>query len=329
MRKPLPQLSSLRSFEAVARRLSFSKAAEELHVTPGAVSQQIRMLEELLGARLFDRTKRSVALTDVAARMLPDIQAGLEMFSRACSSKTAPVGERTLTISVAPSFASKWLLPRLPSFYDQHADIDLRISATVGLADFKRDRVDLAIRLGHGRYPGLHAEPLFAEALTPMCSPELLKGKGRLKKPDDLRKHRLIHDTSIPGGGEHAAWDRWLALVGAKHVSAHRGAKFTLAELAMQAAIDGAGVVLGRLVLAEGDLAAGRLVRPFKKVLPLDVSYFLVRSSATPPRHEILCFQNWLFHSLKHSRLTKNSFRSASKNAEPQARLDKRYVNHS
>src|SRR4051812_17847713 len=124
MRKPLPPLSSLRSFEAVARQLSFSKAAEELHVTPGAVSQQIRLLEDLLGVKLFDRTRRSVALTDMATRMLPEIQAGLEMLSRACSSKTAPVGERTLTISVAPSFASKWLLPRLAGFYDQYSDID-------------------------------------------------------------------------------------------------------------------------------------------------------------------------------------------------------------
>jgi LysR family glycine cleavage system transcriptional activator len=313
MRKPLPPLSALRSFKAVARQLSFSKAADELCVTPGAVSQQIRSLEELLGARLFDRTKRSVALTDVATRMLPDMQAGLELLARAISRETTPIGERTLTISVAPSFASKWLLPRLPSFYDQHADIDLRISATVGLADFKRDRVDLAVRLGHGSYPGLHAEPLFAEALTPLCSPDLLRRKGPLKKPDDLRKHRLIHDTSIPGGGEHAAWDRWLTLAGAKHVLAHRGARFTLAELAMQAAIDGAGVVLGRIVLAEGDLAAGRLVRPFKTALPMDVSYFLVRSNATAPRQETVCFRDWLFSSLKQSPSIQRSSRSASK----------------
>jgi LysR family glycine cleavage system transcriptional activator len=146
-----------------------------------------------------------------------------------------------LTISVAPSFASKWLLPRLPGFYDSHPDIELRISASVGIADFKRDKVDLAIRLGHGRYPGLHAEPLFNEALTPLCSPDLLKGKGRLDSPDDLRKHRLIHDMSIPGGGDSAAWDSWLALAGAKQVAANRGAKFSLAELAMQAAIDGVG----------------------------------------------------------------------------------------
>jgi LysR family glycine cleavage system transcriptional activator len=173
-------VNTLRSFEAVARHLSFSKAAQELHVTPGAVSQQISSLEELLGARLFERTRRFVTLTDAATRMLPDIQAGLEILARAISNNGPPLGERTLTISVTPSFASKWLLPRLPSFYDQHTDIDLRISATVGLADFKRDKVDLAVRLGHGSYPGLQAEFLFADALTPLCSPELLRRKGPL-----------------------------------------------------------------------------------------------------------------------------------------------------
>ena len=312
MRKPLPPLSSLRSFEAVARQLSFSKAARELHVTPGAVSQQIGALEELLGAKLFERTRRWVALTDTATRMLPDVQAGLDSLSRACRSKAVPVGEPTLTISVAPSFASKWLLPRLPEFYESHPDIDLRFSATVGLADFKRDKIDLAIRLGHGRYPGLHAEPLFNEALTPLCSPDLLKGKGCLKTPDDLRNHRLIHDMSIPGGCDNAAWDRWLAHAGAKQISANRGVEFSLAELAMQAAIDGVGVVLGRVVLAEGDLAAGRLVRPFKISLPLDVSYFLVRSDAAAPRPEILSFRNWLFGALLQASVTTSPSPSSS-----------------
>jgi len=240
----------------------------------------------------------------------------LESLARAVSSKTPSIGERTLTISVTPSFASKWLLPRLQSFYDQHNDIDLRISATVGLADFKRDKVDLAIRLGHGRYPGLHAEPLFTDALTPFCSPELLKRKGPLKKPDDLRKHRLIHDTSIPGGGEHGAWEQWLSLAGAHTLSAQRGVRFTLAELAMQAAIDGAGVVLGRVVLAEGDVAAGRLVRPFKITVPLKVSYFLVRPNGGTLRHEIRCFRDWLFSSLERSpTVRKSPQRPGSKSA--------------
>ena len=192
MLRPLPPVHSLRSFEAVARQLSFSKAADELHVTPSAVSQQSRALEELLGTRLFDRTRRSVALTDAAMRMLPDVQAGLESLARALSSKISPVGERTLTISVAPSFASKWLLPRLSTFYERHADMALRISATVGLADCKRHKVDLAIRLGHGRYRGLDAEPLFTEALTPFGSPELRKRQGPLRRPDDRFREWLF-----------------------------------------------------------------------------------------------------------------------------------------
>jgi len=214
------------------------------------VSQQIRFLEQHLGETLFARTRRSVALTEAAMKMLLEIQAGLETLSRALSNKNAIHSTKALTISFAPSFASKWLLPRLPDFSDQHPDIDLRISATVGLADFKRDKVDLGIRLGSGPYPDLHTELLFGEALAPLCAPELLEAKGRLRKPDDLRKHRLLHDTSIPGDTEQSSWERWLSLAGAKHVPAHRGTRFSLADLAMQAAIDGAGVVLGRMVLA-------------------------------------------------------------------------------
>ena len=312
MSKSLPPLSALRAFEAVARRASFSRAAEELNVTPGAVSQQVRLLEELLGHSLFVRNRRSVAPTEAATRMLPDIQAGLEALARATSrSRIAAAAERTLTISVAPSFASKWLLPRLRDFSDHYPDIDLRISATVSLADFRHDGVDLAIRLGHGSYPGLKAEPMFAEKLAPMCSPDLLKAKGRLRKPDDLRKFRLLHDTSIPGESEQGSWERWLNLAGATQVDAHRGAKFSLAELALQAAIDGAGVVLGRMVLAEADLASGRLVRPFKAVLPLDVSYFLVMEKTSVKRKEIQCFRDWLFGHLQQSRFSRNPRKGA------------------
>jgi LysR family glycine cleavage system transcriptional activator len=307
----LPPLASLRAFEAVARRLSFSRAADELHVTPGAVSQQIRFLEQHLGETLFARTRRSVALTEAGMKMLPDIQSGLETLARAVSSKAMPAAARTLTISVAPSFASKWLLPRLVDFSDRHADIDLRISATVGLADFKRDKVDLAIRLGRGNYPDLHAEPLFGERLAPLCSPALIKAKGPLRKADDLRKHRLIHDTSIPGDSEQSAWERWLDLAGAKHVPANRGIRFSLADLAMQAAIDGAGVVLGRLVLAEGDLAAGRLALPFKVILPLDVSYFLVMPKASLRRSEVQAFRDWLYETLKRSTFGRNTRKPA------------------
>jgi LysR family glycine cleavage system transcriptional activator len=301
MVRTLPPLSALRAFEAVARHVSFTRAAAELNVTPGAVSQQIRSLEQTLGEILFLRTRRSVALTEAATRMLPDIQAGFEALQRATRGRKTIPGEGTLTISVAPSFASKWLLPRLPDFSDRHPEIDLRISATVALADFRRDNVDLAIRLGRGDYPELHAEPLFAEAVAPLCSPDLLNSKGRLRRPDDLKRYRLLHDTSIPGESEQGAWERWLKLAGATQVAAQRGTRFSLAELALQAAIDGAGVVMGRMVLAQRDLAAGRLVKPFKAVLPLDVSYFLVRAKSSARRHEIQCFREWLYDQLKQS----------------------------
>ena len=302
MTKPLPPLSSLRAFEAVARRLSFTHAAADLSVTPGAVSQQIRLLEQLLGECLFARTRRSVTLTETGMRMLPEVQLGLETLSRAMNKKTSGAG-RTLTISVAPSFASKWLLPRLTEFSDRHPDIDLRISATVALADFRRDQVDLGIRLGSGNYPDLHVERLFGERLTPLCAPTLLKAKGGLRRPADLAKHRLLHDISIPGESERPFWERWLELAGVKNVAAHRGARFSLAELAIQAAIDGAGVVLGRLVLAEADLAAGRLVRPFRRALPLEVNYFLVMPKGNARRAEIQALRDWLFGALKQSPL--------------------------
>lgn len=302
----LPPLGSLRAFEAVARRLSFTRAADELHVTPGAVSQQIRQLEALVGHRLFMRTRRSVALTEMGMRMLPDVQAGLENLARAVQSHSSLAGDRSLTISVAPSFASKWLLPQLADFTEKYPEIELRVSATVALADLDHDGVDLAIRLGRGPYPNVRAEPLFGESLTPLCSPKLMKTKGRMPSPEDLRKHKLIHDTSIPGENEQSSWRKWLDFAGAGTVPHHRGLRFSLAELAMQAAIDGAGVVLGRTVLAEADLASGRLVRPFNIMLPLDATYFLVLPKHRPIRREVLRFREWIM-GLYPSRLNQRA----------------------
>lgn len=297
----LPPLSSLLAFEAVARRLSFSRAAEELHVTPGAVSQQVRALEQRMGEPLFHRTRRSVALTAAALRMLPDVQAGFQLLVRATDGKKSAGAARSLTISVAPSFASKWLLPRLPEFSEAHPEVDLRISATVSLADFGEDGCDLAIRFGRGDYPGVQSEKLFAESLAPMCAPKLVCGKRPLRKPSDLRRFRLLHDTSIPGEAARDGWKKWLELAGAEGLLPQSEMRFSLAELALQAAIDGAGVVLGRLTLAEADLAAGRLVRPFAPTMPLDVSYFLVMPARNRERAEIQAFRDWLLGAVKAS----------------------------
>lgn len=293
MPRSLPALSALLAFEAVARRLSFSRAAEELHVTPGAVSQQVRALEQRIGEALFMRTRRSVALTSAARVMLPDVQSALQLLARATEERVPAPKGRTVSISVAPSFASKWLLPRLSLFTEKHPEIDLRISATVSLAEFGREGTDLAIRFGRGNYPDLQSEKLFSESLTPLCSPRLRSARG-LRRPADLQHVRLLHDTSVPGAGEPNPWARWLQAAGARDVPADSGLSFTLAEHALQAAIDGAGVVLGRLGLAEGDIEAGRLVRPFKLALTLDVGYFLVMPRRRRERPEIQCFREWI-----------------------------------
>lgn len=299
----IPPLGSLRAFEAVGRRLSFTKAADELHVTPGAVSQQVRALELYLDRPLFKRTRRSVAMTEDAIRMLPDIQLGLDVLAKATSKRPSVGVEKSLTISVAPSFASKWLLPRLVDFSRQHGDIDLRILATVALSDLNRDDVDLAIRLGRGPYANLRTEALFGEGLTPLCAPSLLRKNGKFKSVDDLKKYRLLHDVSIPGDSHRNSWLRWLEFAGAIGVPHQRGTRFSLAELAMQAAIDGAGVVLGRVVLAERDIATGRLVRPFKIVMPLDEKYLLVMPKG-PLGPEAQRFRDWLHASINPKRST-------------------------
>src|SRR5688572_2636834 len=301
-RKRLPPLSALRAFEAVARTLSFTGAAKELHVTPGAISQQVRSLEEQLGTALFRRSRRSVSLTSAGSAILPDVQAGFESLSRVLDDSWRRSQGRVLAISVAPSFASKWLLPRLPEFAAQFPDIELRISAMVALVDFAKEDVDLAIRFGSGEYGELKTELLFAEALCPMCSPRLVTPKRPLNTPADLRHFRLIHDLSVPGRHNENGWVQWLKLAGAAEVNANRGTRFSLAELALQAAVDGTGVVLGRLALAQKDLAEGRLVRPFNLVLPLDMRYYLVTPRKKQERPEIQSFKAWLRGVLRDAR---------------------------
>lgn len=294
----LPPLSALRAFEAVARQLSFTGAARELHVTTGAISQQVRVLEEQLGASLFQRSRRAVSLTAAGNAILPDVQAGFESLYRVLDQGLSRHASAALSISVAPSFASKWLLPRLPEFSTRFPDIELRISATAALADFAADGVDLAIRFGEGKYGSLHAERLFRESLCPMCSPKLARGKRSLRVPSDLRHFRLIHDLSVPGKNPGGGWARWLELAGAEGVNAGRGIRFTLAELALQAAVDGAGVVLGRVVLAERDLLQGLLVRPFGQELPISASYYLVMPRKSADRPQIQAFRGWLHEVL-------------------------------
>jgi LysR family glycine cleavage system transcriptional activator len=288
MSRRLPPLNALRAFEAAARHLSFTRAAAELHVTQTAISHQIKALEERLGVRLFRRLPRGLLLTEAAQRLLPPVRDAFDQIAAATERLAAGGAGTTLTVSVLPSFAAKWLVPRLGRFRAAHPNLDLRISASSELVDFARDDVDVGIRMGSGVYPGLRVERLFGEALVPVCSPLLREGPHPLLRPEDLEHHVLLHDD------DYAAWELWLRLAGVSGVPARRGPVFTDSGMVVQAAAEGQGVALARRVLAAGDLAAGRLIQPFDVSIPHDLAYYLVCPEATAEQAKIVAFRSWL-----------------------------------
>jgi LysR family glycine cleavage system transcriptional activator len=288
MSRRLPPLNALRAFEAAARHLSFTRAAAELHVTQTAISHQIKGLEERLGVRLFRRLPRGLLLTEEAQRYLPPVRDAFDRIAAATAQLAAAGSSGSLTVSVLPSFAAKWLVPRLGRFRAAHPDLDLRISASSQLVDFARDDVDVGIRMGRGRYPGLRVDRLFGESMVPVCAPELLSGPHPLRRPEDLRHHVLLHDD------DHTGWRLWLELAGVEEVDAGRGPVFTDSAMVVQAAAEGQGIALARSVLAAGDLAAGRLVRPFEVSVPHDLAYYLVSPEATAEQPRIRAFRAWL-----------------------------------
>ncbi len=294
MRSSLPPLSALRAFVAVARHLSFTKAARELHVTPAAITHQIHALEEDLGVRLFHRNRRYVTLTRTAETCLPEIAQAFEMLKSAVGNARSANDRAVLTVSVAPAFASKVLLPRLIEFSELHPDIDIRVSATTQLADLSDGDTDVAIRYGPGKYKGAYAERMLSESVTPMCAPTLLaKGNG-LRTPGDLRHHKLIHDLSIVTPNLQPDWRAWLMKAGVKGVEPSRGLRFSLADLALQAAINGFGVVLGRKTLAYDDIKQKRLALPFDLDLPANFSYFVVIPASKFKNRAVGEFRDWL-----------------------------------
>lgn len=288
MLRRLPPLNALRAFEAAARHRNFTRAAEELHVTQAAISHQVKQLEDWLGRKLFERNGHTLTLTVDGRSYLPDLTRALDALAAATArlSDTALAGP--LRISVLPSFAGKWLMPRLGRFRAAHPDIDLQISSSTELCDFSKGDIDLGIRLGLGRWPGLQADLVAHEWLTPLCSPALLQSGPPLDSPDDLRFHTLLHDQPAD------LWPRWLDAAGASGVDARPGPGFTDSSLVLQAAADGHGIALGRLFLAADDVAAQRLVRPFAKVLQNDYSYWMVYPKAAAEKPRIAAFRDWL-----------------------------------
>ncbi|MCA0432205.1 MAG: transcriptional regulator GcvA [Proteobacteria bacterium] len=285
----LPPMSTLRSFEAAARHLSFSKAAEELYVTHGAVSRAVRTLEDFLNVQLFQRNIRSVVLTEAGKSYFEVVQALLDRLSDATVSLMEQQSNTILNVSTLDSFAAKWLVPRLFRFSAQYPDIDVRLSTSTQLANFAADGIDIVIRYGRGNYPKLVSELLLREELMPVCSPALLQGEHPLRCLADLRHHTLIHDE-FP-----IDWVSWLRFAGASDIDARRGARFQSSLHAVQAAVQGAGVVLGRSALVADDLKAGRLVQPFTVSQPIDLAYYVVYPPNALERQKVKAFRDWLF----------------------------------
>ncbi len=291
-----PHLSALRIFEAAARHLSFRDAAEELGITASAVSHQIRNLEAYLDVRLFDRLTRAVALTPAGAALRPKLDMGFRLIESAVREVRSIRSASPLVVSAGPAIAARWLVPRLYVFQERYPEIEVRVSTGSRQVDLEREDVDIALRHGRGHYPGLESIRLFGEAYAPMCSPRLRDdGKFPLKAPADLRHHRLLHDDSaaLPGAGA-AGWAEWLRAARARRVDASSGVHFGQTDHAIQAAVDGVGVLLGRVAIAAFDLNAGRLVRPFELTLPSPFGYYFVTRTGRQQEPMIAALLDWL-----------------------------------
>jgi len=294
MARRLPPLNALRAYEAAARHLSLSRAAEELSVTPAAISHQIRTLEDHLGVSLFRRDGRSLLLTDAGQACLPGIRDGFERLAEAIDAIDSLGMAGVLTVSVAPSFAAKWLVPRLDRFQEKHPEIDVRVSASMQVTDFSRDDVDLAIRYGAGRYPELVVEKLLTESVFPVCSPGLLKDKAALDSPEDLKGHTLLHDDSPDNDESCPTWEMWLKAAGVTGTDASRGPRFNQSSLVIEAALLGKGVALAKATLSASDLAEGRLIKPFQVNAPVEFAYYVVCPKAKLNLPKVAVFRDWL-----------------------------------
>lgn len=286
----LPPLTALRGFEAAARHLSFARAAEELHVTPGALSLQIKTLEEHLGAPLFHRLNRAVELTEVGRLLAPTASDGFDRLRTGWQAARRSLDDSSLTVTAGPAFTAKWLAPRLFRFAQANADIDLRFSASLRMLDFDRDEVDVAIRFGRGDDAGLFSEPLFDEWITPMMTPDLAQDFGTLARLPDAP---LIHDDSIAFLTPAADWAAWFRQAGLA-ATPPQGPRFSNADHAVDLALEGGGVVLGRSSIVERAFNSGRLVAPFDLTLSVGASYRLVCPNGAETRPAIARFRAWV-----------------------------------
>jgi LysR family transcriptional regulator, glycine cleavage system transcriptional activator len=293
----MPPLNALRAFEAAARHLSLTKAALELNVTAGALSHQIRGLEELLGQKLFERGVRSIALTAAGRQLYPGLQTGFVHLRDAVAGLAVSGSERVLVISTPPGLTSKWLAPRLYRFASAHPEIDTRVTSSMASANFITDGVDVAVRnlpVDAAQDSTLLVEPLLELCLTPVCSPRLIAAHGPFKAPDALRRVPLIHDDTLANRAEVPTWADWFAAAGVKDVDVSRGLRFNGADHALDATVEGAGVLLATDVLAYDELRTGRLVIPFALTLRTGRAYHFVCPKQDRDRPIVQAFRTWL-----------------------------------
>lgn len=324
MTRSLPPLKALRAFESAGRQLSFRKAAAELHVTPAAVSHQIKQLEELLGVALFRRLTRRIQLTEAGERLLPGVRDGFARLVQAVDGLGIDRHAETLSICVPPMFASKWLMPRLHGFVSAFPDVDIRVSTSMRLVDARKgspvpvaradleqdEPVDVAIRFGSGKYPGCRSDKLFDVSFTPLCSPGLLASARPLTKPADLGLYPLLHDDLHHVSDGWANWASWFDAAGTENLARKRGPHFSQPILGLDAAVDGAGVVLGAKELAALDIAAGRLVAPFPVSVKTGAAYYVVCRDEAAADPRIAAFRSWLLSEARRQRAGKTAGRS-------------------
>lgn len=291
MARQLPPLNALRAFEAAARHLSVKNAADELCVTPGAVSQMLKTLELHLGVALFRRVNRGIFLTDAGQSYLPPVRNAFRQIAEASERIAVSVETGVLTVSVTPFFAAAWLVPRLKAFQDANPDIDLRVLTDSGLADFSRDGVDVAVRHGLGRYPGLRSERLFTVGVVPVAAPALVARFGAPATPGDLARWPHVHDADRQG------WHLWFQAQGIDEMRPPRGPSFDDPSLLLKAVLAGQGAGLLPAPVVALDLAEGRLVKLADAVRLEDFAYYLVYPDVSRERPKVVAFRNWILET--------------------------------
>ncbi|MFI5014723.1 MAG: transcriptional regulator GcvA [Hyphomicrobiales bacterium] len=297
MHRPMPPLNALRAFEAAARHLSLTKAAQELHVTAGALSHQIRGLEELLRLKLFVRGVRSIALTRAGTQLYPGLRTGFIHIRDAVEALSEEGGERVLVISTPPGFTAKWLAPRLYRFSSAYPEIDARVSSSLAIANFTTDGVDVAVRnlpTDAATDPELVVEKLIDVSFVPVCSPRLIELHGPFRAPDALKDVPLIHDDSLAGRSGMPGWADWFEAAGVDGIDVGRGLRFNSADHALDATVEGAGVLLAHDVLAYDELRTGRLAIPFKLTLGSGRAYHFVCSRRRQDHPNVRAFRAWI-----------------------------------